>query len=268
MNGMKWFRVYSEIKDDPKILEMDDHQRWLWICLLAMASESTDRGVISGVRLRGLAASLRTDESRLADTLSLLVDLEMIDYDESSRTIEITHWNERQYDKPSDTPAALRDRKRKSRQSHADVTPSHAIEEIRIDTDTDTDTEIDTRAPAPVSSLSACTPADDVLFDALAEVHPATIPFKREFANTKQADKWHEVSDVLGLEEATRCVEWCIVNQKYTIGKIVSSAQTWHNNNRKAQATNGQRRNGSEPNEPKGYAMLRRWAKELAPNGI
>jgi len=29
---MKWFRVYSEIKDDPKMLEMDDHQRWLWLC--------------------------------------------------------------------------------------------------------------------------------------------------------------------------------------------------------------------------------------------
>ena len=43
---MKWFRVYSEIKDDPKMLEMDDHQRWLWICLMSLANDSEQRGTI------------------------------------------------------------------------------------------------------------------------------------------------------------------------------------------------------------------------------
>jgi len=143
---MKWFRVYSEIKDDPKMLELDDHQRWLWLCLLAMASESTERGCISGWRKRGLAATLRTDEDRLTETIGLLVDLDMIEYDEENHIINVTNWMQRQYDKPSDTPTATRERKRQSRQCHADVTPSHA-------TDTDTDTEKEKKKEKPVAAL-------------------------------------------------------------------------------------------------------------------
>lgn len=146
MNGMRWFRVYSEIKDDPKILELDDHQRWLWICLLAMASESSERGTLTGVRPRGLAAALRTDETRLADCIQALSDLEMIDYDPDAKTLEICHWNDRQYDRPSDTPSATRDRKRKSRSSHADVTTSHA--DVTTSHATDTDSDSDTNPDA------------------------------------------------------------------------------------------------------------------------
>lgn len=289
MNGMKWFRVYSEIKDDPKILEMDDHQRWLWICLLAMASESTDRGVISGVRLRGLAASLRTDESRLADTLSLLVDLEMIDYDESSRTIEITHWNERQYDKPSDTPAALRDRKRKSRQSHADVTPSHAIEEIRIDTDTDTDNTADTvvsaaeppeppptrddekpgRVPKQKPDVGALVfdPVQDFVLVELLTAHYDSTGKRppAKFQNAAQRDGYRMAAEFLGPDTTRKAITQCIVGNRYAIGQIVTSLLRWVDNEKRGGVA---RQNGQQPNEPRGYAALRRVAKELFPNGV
>lgn len=132
------------------------------------------------------------------------------------------------------------------------------------DTDTETDTERDTRAAhrAPRSSLAATIPADDMLFDALAECHPSAVPFRREFANSKQAAMWHQVADVLGLEEATRCVDWCIANQRTTIGRIISSAQTWHNNNRKAEAVQQrQQRNGSEP---RGFENLRNVIRRMA----
>lgn len=60
----------------------------------------------------------------------------MLEYDQDAATITLCHWNDRQYDKTSDTPPATRARQRMSRQRHADVTPCHAT-----DTDTDTDTE-------------------------------------------------------------------------------------------------------------------------------
>jgi len=135
---MKWFRVYSEIKDDPKMLELDDHQRWLWLCLMSCANEAPERGVIAGVRLRGLSAALRTTEDKLIEALTVMEELDMLEFDQDAGTITLKHWNERQYDKPSDTPPATRQRQRVSRQRHADVTPCHATD---TDTDTDTDTE-------------------------------------------------------------------------------------------------------------------------------
>lgn len=132
------------------------------------------------------------------------------------------------------------------------------------DTDTETDTERDTRAAhrAPRSSHAATIPADDMLFDALAECHPSAVPFKRAFANTKQRDMWHEVADVMGMEEATRCVDWCIANQRTSIGKIISSAQTWHNNNQKTRAAQNGRT--QDRNEPRGFENLRRVIGRMA----
>ena len=74
---MIWFKLHSEIRNDPKMYELDADQRWLFVCLLCVASESPQRGTITDVRLRGLAASLRTDETRLKTTLDTLKDLKI-----------------------------------------------------------------------------------------------------------------------------------------------------------------------------------------------
>lgn len=145
---MRWFRVYSEIKDDPKMLELDDHQFRLWVGLLAMASEGvtardtgvTSRGCVRASRRKGLAMALRTDEKRLSEALDLFEDLDMIECDDEAGIVCIRHWDARQYDKNSDLPEATRERKRRSRARHADVTPSHALE-AEADTDTESDTE-------------------------------------------------------------------------------------------------------------------------------
>lgn len=166
---MKWFKLHSEIKDDPKMLELDDHQRWLWICLLAIASESKQkRGVIYDVRARGLAASLRTSEAALIDALQIWGELGMVIFDEKERTIVICHWDERQYENPSDSPEATRERKRKSRQSHDKVTISH---ELDTDTDTDINTLVATTTdPAAIAVPTALDPLPLTRqFDALVE---------------------------------------------------------------------------------------------------
>lgn len=275
MNGMKWFRVYSEIKDDPKILEMDDHQRWLWICLLAMASESTDRGTITNVRLRGLAASLRTDEARLLDTLQLLADLEMIDYDEDARMIAITHWDDRQYDKPSNSPSATRDRKRKSRESHADVTPCHAIEENRIEESRE-DTEILTayavsapdEPPAPEPAPKPKRTATKKPADANMQ-HPAVVAFRdvaQKFPNHVQAQAIATtVTDVPLWQDTVKqwlTLGWSPVNID---GMLARYTGGWADIDAKR---NGQQR--QEEREPAYKRAIRAFIQQegLAPNGI
>lgn len=116
---LKWFRLYSEIRDDPKMLEMDDHQRWLWICLMGLASEAPNRGIIEGYRLRGLAGMLRTTENKLREAIKLYEDLNMIEFDEEEQEIVLVNFMKRNYDWPSDTPEATRERKRKSRENAA-----------------------------------------------------------------------------------------------------------------------------------------------------
>jgi hypothetical protein len=124
--GMRWFRLYSEIKDDPKVLCLTDTQFRLWIGLLCMASESTERGTIPSCPLMGLAAALRTTKESLTEALDLFGELGMVERDDDG-AILVTHFLERQYDNPSDQPEQTRERKRRQRardseSSHADVT--------------------------------------------------------------------------------------------------------------------------------------------------
>jgi len=154
---MIWFKLHSEIRNDPKMYELDADQRWLFVCLLCVASESPQRGTITDVRLRGLAASLRTDETRLKTTLDTLKDLKIAEYDPDARTITILNWNRRQYDHPSDAPRETAERKRKSRARHDNVTSASRVRHgTDSDTDSDSDTEVDTEIEvepaAPVSS--------------------------------------------------------------------------------------------------------------------
>lgn len=158
---MDWFRVYSEIKDDPKMLALDDHQFRIWINLLAMANEDSERGVVNAYPMRGLAAALRTDEQRLEEAIKLFEEYEMVTRDETGRRVAIAHWKQRQYDKASDTPEATRDRKRRSRARHADVASSHTP---YTDTETEQTREeqqsrADAREPAPATgSVDAVAP--------------------------------------------------------------------------------------------------------------
>lgn len=41
---MDWFRLYPEIRRDPKIRRLDPTTRWLWITILCIASDSPERG--------------------------------------------------------------------------------------------------------------------------------------------------------------------------------------------------------------------------------
>lgn len=178
MKTLPWFRVYNEIKDDPKMLTLDDHQFRLWIGLLAMASESRERGTVLPCPRPGLIAALRTTAEALQAALDLFAEMDMA-FECEDGAIVIIHFLDRQYDNPSDRPEATRDRKRKQRQapeptrdtpaSPEDVTRGHEfvtiqeerrVEEIRGE-ETRGDTGVVTTPglpePAPVE-LSARKP--------------------------------------------------------------------------------------------------------------
>lgn len=119
---MVWFRVYSEIKDDPKMLCLSDRQFRLWVSLLAMASESDERGLIGPFPPIGLAAALRCRPDELTEILDVFESLDMIQRQDDG-AILVSHFLDRQYDYPSDQPEATRERKRKERDRDTPVTP-------------------------------------------------------------------------------------------------------------------------------------------------
>lgn len=152
--SMKWFKLHSEIKDDLKILAMRREQRWTWICLLCLASESKARGKIEAVNRLVLSASLRISEAELDAELALFKSLGLITITADPLVITIVKWEDRQYEKPSDSPEANSERQRRFRARNANVTPCNAnvtryggvSNALCNATDTDTDTERDTES--------------------------------------------------------------------------------------------------------------------------
>lgn len=134
---MKWFRLYVEIKDDPKTLELSDAQFRIWINLLAMTSEADERGVIAAYRPRGLAAALRTTPDLMEEAFALFCELGMIERREDG-SMSVSHFIERQYDNPSDRPDKVAERKarHKERQESAAELPPAANGTTRNDTGT------------------------------------------------------------------------------------------------------------------------------------
>ncbi len=170
-----WFRAYSEMLHDPKLKRMTPAQRWVWVGLLCLASDSEDRGVLElapGVayELDDLALAMDVDAETVDTCLGHAAELGMLRRDGTK--LIVVNWDKRQYDNPSDTPEQTRERQRKHRsrdveQSHepqaeqvtsAVTTLSREVTtQIRLDSDTDTEADTEAEAAAP----SAQAPQDE-----------------------------------------------------------------------------------------------------------
>ncbi|HPL30073.1 MAG TPA: phage replisome organizer N-terminal domain-containing protein [Anaerolineae bacterium] len=154
-----WFRAYSEMLHDPKIKRMTPEQRWVWVGLLCLASDSDERGVIElapGVayELDDFEAALDVDVATIDACLQKAVQLNMIKYDGTK--LIIVNWERRQYDNPSDVPERTRARQRKHREATRDAEACHeraagsvtsasrdVTTQTRLDTESDRDTDTD-----------------------------------------------------------------------------------------------------------------------------
>lgn len=139
---MPWLRLHSEARSDPKLEMLTDAQHRVWFRLLCYANDQPTRGTVLYRSTKLLAVQVaRGDESLLIETLDVLAELDIITH--SDDQVGFVHWNERQYDKPSDAPEAVRERVRQHRASvtersgesektvKRDVTPSNAVKRIR-----------------------------------------------------------------------------------------------------------------------------------------
>lgn len=152
MAKMPWLKLYTEIRTDPKMQALNDLEFRTWLNILCLSAESKVRGVICieeglAYPVEGLARTLFISPEELTSCFNKFQKLRMIDVDQDG-IIVVIHFDDRQYEKPSDKPEEVAKRVRKHRvtKSNADVTQvkrqENAIEE-EGDKDKELDKELD-----------------------------------------------------------------------------------------------------------------------------
>jgi hypothetical protein len=110
-----WFKLHHEIPDDIKLRRFTPQEKWAWIVLLCLASKGTTRGIIDA---DNEDISEYCEFNTTQDWLyyrDKLIKKGMLELN-ADGNLHILHWEDRQYEKPSDRPEATRDRKRKQRE--------------------------------------------------------------------------------------------------------------------------------------------------------
>jgi len=141
---MKWFRVYSEIIDDPKLKELNDFEFRVWFLMLAYACEKGELGHLKGATTDSLAWRLRVKKNIMSRVLDKLLRLKLISKDKEE--YYVTNWKKRQYASDNVTERVQKHRADETLQKRyrnvtetANETPPEPDTEPEPDSDTDTD---------------------------------------------------------------------------------------------------------------------------------
>lgn len=129
---MKWFRLYSEILDDPKIQKLSDSEFRKFIYLMCFACELDQAGHIPYPN-NEIAWRLRCDDVTMCDALVTLQKLKITSQNDSG--IVINHWKKRQYKSDTSVERTRRYRERKksvTSQKRHTKRHSDALEQIQI----------------------------------------------------------------------------------------------------------------------------------------
>ncbi len=117
MRKLPWFKLYTEIRTDPKMQALTDSEFRLWIYALCLASESKVRGVIcmeEGLPYppEVLAKAMGVEAKTWEKAVEQFVKLRLVAV-QGDGSILLLHFDCRQYDKPSDLPEAVKERKKR-----------------------------------------------------------------------------------------------------------------------------------------------------------
>lgn len=108
----RWFRLYDDAINDPKVLRLPEVARWQWVAMLCVASKHD--GVLP--QLADIALLLRMPMRKAAATLARLREAGLVD--ETDAGLVPHNWDGRQY--KSDTST---ERVRKHRAARRNVSP-------------------------------------------------------------------------------------------------------------------------------------------------
>lgn len=141
----RWFRMYSDVLDDPKVQKLPPPLFKVWVNILCLASKhdgelpSTD----------DIAFALRLDDEACEIALAELVKRGLLD---DADGLAPHNWDKRQFKSDSDDTAAERQRRKRERDKSRTVT-EHVTRDITdVSHPPETETEADTEQSRVVTS--------------------------------------------------------------------------------------------------------------------
>jgi len=112
-----WFKVHDDVLTDPKLCRyFSKQERWDWIGLLTLANKSRERGVVRSPDDE-IAYALDLSDDEWASLCAKFQERRMVARRALDGALVIVNWAARQYDKPSDRPAEVRERVRHHRET-------------------------------------------------------------------------------------------------------------------------------------------------------
>lgn len=141
---MDWFRLYSEMKDDRKVLQFPPEIRWYYVVFLCVSSEETVRGTLPSVEL--LSIALRVRPAKVRSLIGMFKAAGLIDEDVTTKALTIHGWKERQF-KSDDVNDRVKRFRNKNETLHETFhvtgkrNVSKSLSRGRVITETDAETE-------------------------------------------------------------------------------------------------------------------------------
>lgn len=146
----RWFRLYDDVVNDPKIIKLSDEIFRVWVNLLCIASKNS--GVLPPTD--DLAIMLRIKVHKVAAVIARLVQLGLLDRTDAGFAPH--NWNARQYRTDATDPTAA-SRAKRYRDRKRDATVMQGVTDKRPESETDAEQidVLEARAPErpPAGSL-------------------------------------------------------------------------------------------------------------------
>ena len=167
-----WFRCYTCVRTDPKLVLLPPAQRWVWIALLCLAKESPVPGTLLlsdriPLTMEALPSLIGVPSREVQRALEAFVRTEMLICTDG--VWRILHWQQRQFssDRSAERVRIHRQRETESMQQLCDVTvtPMKQLCNVTVtppetESDTDTDTENERKKSTKKERAAASTDAD------------------------------------------------------------------------------------------------------------
>jgi hypothetical protein len=222
---MKWFRLWTDIVNDPKMRKITDSQFRTLIYLMCLASEEDSEGTIN-FSASDISWRIRRTETQVKSTLKSLSGLEILG--PLDKSIVFLNWNKRQPISDNDA-----ENKRKQREKTKNVLgqnkdtslDSPPLEQNRTDTDTE---QIQNRTDNK-KLLSEAKNASLMLFEIFWRAYPKRIgkgAAERSWNKINPDDNLLQV--MLGsIANAEESEQWQKEN-----GQFIPNPATWLNQKR------------------------------------
>jgi hypothetical protein len=147
----RWFRMYDDLLDDPKVQRLPPALFKTWVNLLCVASRNA--GKLPAVE--DLAFALRTTEEAIQADLASLARAGLIDEEGGSSSPH--NWDKRQFKSDADPTAADRQKKKRERDKGETVTRDTPVTSHPPEAESEADTETEKLAARePEENTAAC----------------------------------------------------------------------------------------------------------------